>query len=244
MAAAGLFFLGGSQPQAMAQQVTPTADASHRTVSVTGSGSVQSTPDRAIVTIGVQTQADTASKALASNNQQMERLLSSLRSAGIANADIRTQFLQLYPQTEPQPTPLPNEQASPTATPPSYTAVNSVEVTVRDLDNLGTLLDQAVSAGGNLIQNVRFDVSNPNDSLDQARETAFAEASRKANQLATLAGMDLGPVVSINENSFFPTPAMDVAAGGREFAQSAVPISPGTQTYTVDIQVTFELQQP
>jgi uncharacterized protein len=242
LATASLFlFPKQSLPPVQAQaQVTPTSDF-RRTVTVTGSGLVKTVPDIAIITLGVQTQGATAAQALTANSQQMDKLTAALRSAGVAAADIQTQTIQLYPQVEAQPTPLPNQQSTSTAVPPTFTAINSVEVTVRSITNVGTLLDQVVTAGGNLIQNIRFDVSNPSQDLDQARKTAYEEASRKAGQLATLSGMKLGPVVSINENSSIPVPAANTTAM-RDLAQSAVPISPGTQTYTVDLQVTFELQ--
>jgi uncharacterized protein len=241
----GFFILpGGGQRQVQAQTQPTAAPGSdfRRTVSVSGSGSINAVPDLAVVSLGVQNQSPTASQALTANNQQMEKLLAALRSAGIANADIQTQVIQLYPQIDNQPTPLPNQQGSSTAVPPTYTTVNTVEVTVRDLTKLGTILDQAVSAGGNMIQNIRFDVSNPSQDLDQARKTAYTEAARKAGQLATLSGMKLGPIVSIVESSSIPVPVM--AAGGLRMdqAQSAVPVSPGTQLFTVDLQVTFELQ--
>jgi uncharacterized protein len=239
----GFFILPGNNSRQVQAQAQPTpASEFRRTVSVTGSGSVNAVPDIAVVSIGVQNQSPTAAQALTANNQQMEKLLAALRSAGIADADIQTQVIQLYPQIENQPTPLPNQQGSSTAVPPVYTTVNTVEVTVRKLSNLGTILDQAVGAGGNMIQNIRFDVSNPSQDLDQARKTAYTEASRKAGQLATLSGMKLGPIVSIIESSSIPVPAMSAGGLRMDQAQSAVPVSPGTQLYTVDLQVTFELQ--
>jgi uncharacterized protein len=243
LAIAALFLRPESAPQpVLAQaQVTPAADF-RRTVSVNGSGLARAVPDIAIISIGVQTQAATAAQALTANNQQMDKLMTTLRSAGIAPADIQTQAIQLFPQSGPQPTPLANQQGNSTAVPTTYTALNSVEVTVRTIANVGTLLDQVVSAGGNVIQNIRFDVSNPGQDLDAARKAAYAEAFRKAGQLADLSGLKLGPVVSISENSSIPVPAQDITAIRMEQAQPAVPISPGIQTYTVDLQITFELQ--
>lgn len=236
-----------SQPRTAYAQAaeTPTATITplQRTVSVTGSGLVNAQPDEAIVVLGVQTDAQTAKQAMAENSTQMQAVLDALHSANITSVDIQTQGLQLMPRYV-EPTPLPQNQAQPQATPQNriagYTATNTVQVTVRNLNNLGSVLDQVVSAGSNSIQSISFDVSNQTQALDQARETAMKDALHKAQQLASLSNVKLGTVISINESSTNPIPyqanlAMAKSAG-------AVPISPGTQAVMVSVQVTWELQ--
>lgn len=225
-----------------------------RTVSVSGTGNVQAEPDMAVVVLGVQNEAATAREALTANNDQMEGLIAALRAAGIAQADIRTLAVQLYPRYDDRvpPTPLPPDQpnltptptgaapAAPAARTPTYVASNTVEVTVRDLARLGQTIDDAVTAGGNSIQGIRFDIANKTALLDQAREAAMTDARRKAEQLAGLADADLGVVITISEYSRTPVmyeaAAMDMAQGG------SVPVAPGTQTITLDVQVVWELQ--
>ena len=220
-------------------QTTPTPGVFNRTISVNGTGSAEVEPDLAIINLGVQTDADTASEALTQNNQQMEAVLNTLRTAGIANNDIRTTIIQIYPRYEVPPQPREGQTGQPELI--GYTATNTVEVRVRNINNLGTILDQVVSSGGNRVDSIRFDVSDQAGALEQAREAAMQNAADKAEQLAGLANGQLGPVVTIVENSrgpiFFEAAAMDQAAGG-----SAVPIAPGTQSITVDLQVTWELQ--
>lgn len=191
------------------------------------------TPDLAVVMLGVQTDADTAGKALTQNNDQMQSVLTALRNAGIANTDIRTTAVQLYPRYNPNPTEAQTNQVV------GYTASNTVEVIVRGMDNLGSVLDDTVKAGGNQIQGIRFDISDSTSAMDDAREAAMADATRKGQQLAGLANGSLGAVVSIVENSNEPIP---FAGGARQAIDSAVPISPGQQTVTVTIQVTWELR--
>lgn len=206
-----------------------------RTVTVVGNGQVDVAPDQAIARLGVQTEAATASGALADNTQQMQALLSSLTDAGVVRADIQTQSIQLYPRyAEPRSTVV-------TATPQiaGYIAANVVEVRVRNLDNLGTLLDAAVSAGGNTIENVRFVVSDTSARMDDAREAAVTDALRKARQLATLTGAQLGEVLSISEVSAVMAPFMAQAAMPN--AGGAVPIEAGTQSLSTQVQVTWRL---
>jgi uncharacterized protein len=237
MMAAGVFiFSARSQPPARAQgEVTPVPPP-YRSVQVTGAGSAEVTPDMAIVTLGVQTEAETAREALTQNNTQMESVLSTLSSAGIANADIRTVSIQLYPRYESGPRTQAGDSQVQLV---GYTASNVVEVTVRDLNNLGSVLDEVVSAGGNQIQGIRFDVSNQTEALDQAREAAMQDATRKAQQLVDLAGATLGPVITIVEDSRVPQP---FASSDMRLAEASVPVSPGTQSIIVQLQVTWELQ--
>jgi uncharacterized protein YggE len=240
--AAGTFFVPGGARASVAAQTTP-QPVDRRTVSVSGQGATQVQPDRAFITLGVQTDGDTASAALTENNTQMQALLTALRSAGVANADIQTRSVQLYPRYDPQPTPVAEQEGQAAQDQiTGFTAANTVEVTVRDLDNLGELLDEAVQAGGNRIENIRFDVASPSTVLDDAREAAFQDATRKAEQLATLAGMELGPVVTITENSYYPFAVQQESLRAMDQAAGAVPVSPGTQTLTVDVLITFELQ--
>jgi uncharacterized protein YggE len=216
---------------------TTTSDEPQRTISVSGTGMVSAAPDQALVSLGVQTDAEEASTALSENSSQMQALIDALEAAGIAAEDIQTQVLQLYPRY--QETPVGTSGAT-TSTLVGYTATNIVQVTVRDLDSLGSTLDAAVKAGGNQIQGISFKVSDPSSLVDQAREAAWNDAMHRAEQLAGLAGAQLGDVLTINESSSVPSPIIEAARTALQAA--AVPIQPGTQTITVDVQVTWLLR--
>lgn len=216
--------------------VPVTANQTPRTITVSGSGRVEGAPDQAVISLGVRTEDEVAATALSQNNTQMQALLAALREEGVAQADIRTLTIQLFPRYQPPPANDPG--GSPVVT--GFIATNMVQVTVRDLDNLGSLLDAAVAAGGNQIEGISFEISDQADLLDQAREAAMQDARRKADQLAGLAGARLGVVVTIVESSAAPPPFLREMAA--QAADSSVPVSPGTQFIQVDIQVTWELQ--
>lgn len=216
-----------SLPQAAQGQGEPQS----RTISVSGSGQVSAPPDVAVVTLGVQTEAEEASAALSQNNERMQRLVEALKDAGVAAEDIQTRSIQLWPRYE---------DARPEGQPQvvGYTASNTVEVRIRELDALGRLLDSAVQAGGNRIEGIRFEVSDASQVLDRAREAAWRDAEHKAVQMAELAGAALGEVVSISETSRTPGPIVREGLGG---AAEAVPVEPGSQTLEVNVQVTWQL---
>ena len=226
-----------------AQTRTPTPGAegagvaTMRTVSVSGTGMASAAPDTAVIVVGVQTDADTATAALNQNNQQMTALITALVGEGIVRTSIQTQSVSLYPRYSDQPQP---EGATGQPVVSGYTASNTVEVRLTDITQVGEILDQAVQSGGNVIQNIRFEVSDQEDVLTQARESAVAAARQKAEQLAGLVDAQVGQVVAISESTYFPLP---YASGGIERAaqDSAVPIEPGSQNVQVTVQVTWEL---
>jgi uncharacterized protein YggE len=214
------------------------SDQSQRTLNVSGTGQVSARPDTAIVTLGVQTEAEQASAALSENNQQMQAVIDALKQAGVAAEDIQTQVINLQPRYEQPPAPGPSALPG-TPKLVGYVATNTVEATVRELDMLGKLLDAAVQAGSNQIQGIRFEVSNPATLLDQARAAAWQDAQHKAEQLADLAGGKLGVVLTINETSQTPRPV--VMGAIQAAAPAAVPVEPGTQTIEINVQVTWSL---
>jgi uncharacterized protein len=206
-----------------------------RSVTVTAVGQVRAQPDQAIVRLGVETEAETAGQALSRNNQQMNALLESLRAAGIPSQDVQTQTIRLSPRFEEvEPT-----EGEPTRGIVGYRAVNVVEVRSRDLQDLGEVIDTAVEAGGNVVEGIRFEVSNRSRLLDQARDAAMAEARRKAEQLANAAGVSIDQVLTIEEADRTPGPAP-----GPAFAapQQAVPVEPGEETIEVMVEVTWMLR--
>lgn len=227
---------------ALAQQLPPTP--STRTLTVTGSGMASVRPDVAVVTVGVQTAAAAASAALDQNNEQMQALIDTLLATGVVSDDMQTQTVQLQPQIPMPPPgqPLPSDQAagsSATITTTGYIATNLVEVRVRDLSTLGALLDSVTQAGGNRIEGIGFEVSNPEAAVEQARQMAWENARSSAEKLAQLVGVTLGAVAQVNESSFVPTAPAPLAAAG--FAAASVPIAPGAQQVTVNLQVSWQL---
>jgi uncharacterized protein len=161
-------------------------------------------------------------------------LVESLRAAGIPSQDVQTQTIHLSPRFEEvEPT-----EGEPTRGIVGYIAVN-VEVRSRDLQDLGEVIDTAVEAGGNVVEGIRFEVSNRSRLLDQARDAAMAEARRKAEQLANAAGVSIDQVITIEEADRTPGPAP-----GPAFAapQQAVPVEPGEETIEVMVEVTWMLR--
>jgi uncharacterized protein len=125
-----------------------------------------------------------------------------------------------------------------------FEITNQLQITVRDTDMLGNLLDEVVNAGANSINGVTFYVDDQTAAASEARRLAVEDASTKAEELAAAAGLTLGPVLSIAEGTVSPMPPpMAAGAGGMEMAkaQAAVPVQPGSSTISVDVTMTFAL---
>ena len=206
-----------------------------RTVSVVAMGETQAQPDLAIFLLGVRTEGATAEEALRRNSERMSKLVSTLTGMGISSDDIQTQSIRMQPRFTNHVSPEARK-----AERPGYVAMNTVEVRTRNLDHLGKLLDAAVAAGGNTIEDLHFEISDTSKLLDQARANAMAAARHKAEHLAKLAEAQLGPVLNINEVSRTPRPMPLERYATAE--RTEVPIEPGSQTVRVEVQVTWMMR--
>jgi uncharacterized protein YggE len=215
----------------------PAGNADVRTLSVSGSGEAFLAPDIAYVYIGVHTENTTAAQAVSDNTAQTEELIQAIRDFGVEANDIRTTNFSIYPMDRFDPsTGLPSGEKV-------YAVDNTVYVTVRSLETLGDLLDTAVQAGANTVNSIQFDVEEKDDALQQARAEAVEDARNQAQALAQAAGLTLGEIRSI---SFFDAPVYPLfdgkGGGGMAAAEAAVPIQPGQLTFTVSVNVTYELR--
>jgi len=203
-----------------------------RTVTVSGTATIKAKPDEAVVSLGVQTQADTAQRALADNAVKMTALIASLMDKGVAKDDIATSYVSIYPTYG-------NNGMDITG----YQAVNQVDVTLRDISKVGEVIDGAVKAGANLSNGITFQLSDENQGVNQALDDAVANARSKAETLAAAGDAQLGQVVSIQEGSGGSTPPIyygrDMAGGA--MAEAATPIQPPTLETQVSVTVTWSL---
>lgn len=207
-----------------------------RTVTVSATGTVTATPDEASISTGVTSEAKTAREAMSANNDAMGRVITELKSAGIDPKDIQTtqfnvQPVYVYPK---------EGNAPPTVT--GYRVSNMVSVRVRDLDKLGAVLDQLVTAGANQMNGIAFNVSKAETLKDDARKDAMVNAYRRAKLLAEAAGATVGDVMQISEDvsEFNPQPV--VFAKRAAMAAEAAPVERGEQELQSRVTVTWRLK--
>jgi uncharacterized protein len=217
--------------------INQAAPVPQRTLSVDGTGTAFLTPDIAYVYIGVHTEKLTASEAVEENNAQTQGVIEALTDSGIESKDIRTTNFTIWPF----------DKYDPISGAPSgekyYAVDNTVYVTVRDLESLGDLLDTVIQAGANTVQSIQFDVADKDAALGPARTDAVKDATEKAQELATAAGVELGELQSVTYISSPNYPIFDGRGGGGGAAEAAaVPIQPGQLTFTVTVNVTYAIK--
>ncbi len=201
-----------------------------RSVAVTGHGTVKVRPDVAQVYMGVRSNDPDASVVYSTLETKSTALVDSLQGLGIAEEDIQTSGLNIYPNID-------ENQIS------SYQGNVDVSVTVRDLARIGELLDgvQAFVDPELTLGGISFSYAEPETVLAEARTAAVANARLRAEQFATAADGGVGEVLEIVESS---VPTTFFAADRSSFDEAAgaeIAIEPGSQELAVDVTVVFEL---
>ncbi len=212
-------------------------DAAPAVISVTGEGRVEAPPDMATVSLGVQTDADTAAGAMAENSARLAAVIERLKAAGIEPRDIQTSGLSLGPRYDYGR----SDGAPPTLV--GYTAANMVTVRVRVLDSVGGVLDAVVADGANTLNGLGFGLADDSAPKDEARRRAVADAAAKAALYAEAAGVKLGRVHAITEaGGYMPPMPMAMEAAG--YAKSAaVPVAPGELAITASVGMVYEIAE-
>jgi uncharacterized protein len=198
-------------------------------IAVTGRGEVKVSPDRATIQISVQTRAATAAAAAAENATKTQAVLAALRALGLGNDQLSTINYNINPEQRYEP------NREPVVI--GYTVTNTILADVRRLNQVGPVIDAAVSRGANMITSLQFYASN----TETARRTAIAAAIEKARADAEVAARaargTLGTLLEINIGVYSPPPPqpMMMAMKRAMEAQADTPINPGQETLAVDV---------
>jgi hypothetical protein len=200
-------------------------------------GQVSAAPDIAYISIGVRTESEDVSTAVARNADQVEDVMAALAESGVAAEDMQTNNFSVYS----------NDQFDfeGQRTGSIFYVDNTVYVTVRELSRMGDLLDDAVSAGANSIWGVQFDLEDRSAAEKEARDMALADAQTQAEDLASVAELNLGDVVSL---SYTPSggdyyyPYGMGGGGGGAAETAATSIVPGMINVSVSVYLSYEIK--
>lgn len=202
-------------------------------ISVSGTGKIVYVPDVGYVTVGVVGEGATAAEAWEKNRERVEKIFEALKKLGLEPKDMQTTGLNVSPKYVHKP----NEQPKFVG----YTVSYDLKVTIRKLDQMGSVLDEVVKAGANRNMNISFGCLDLEKYMDEARTKAAADARKKANLFATGAGARLGKVLTITDQSSIPWRHLQyehkLAAG----ADRPMPIAVGEQELSVQVFVEYEL---
>lgn len=232
----GLFFVAGQYVASTPQRAQKEAEL-NREITVQGQGEVTAKPDVAVITLAVQTEilptAEAASQNLATT---FAKVLSAVKTAGVADKDVKTTNLSVNPVYD---------YTAGKQVPRGYQASESITVSVRAIDTVSDVLGKATAQGVNQVGGISFTIDKPENLKIMAQENAIADAKEKASKLAKSLGVSLGKVKTFSISDFPSGPPIyalnaESKAGGGDV--SGPPVASGENTVQANVTVTFELK--
>ena len=241
-----------------AQATTPevTLGPNSAILSLSAEGESRRTPDIAMFSAGVVTQAQTAGQAISDNSRRMDAVVAALKRAGIADRDIQTSAINLNPvYSDPdrdaqirarqtgQPYIPPEQQVRRIV---GYEARNTVQVRVRNLANMGRVIDTLVEVGANEVNGPNFTLEEQEAALNEARLEAVTKGRQRAEIYARAAGLRVARILSISEGGGYYPVRRDIMVTGYSGGAPApppppTPVQPGELALGVNVSMQFEL---
>ena len=190
---------------------------------VTGRGEERVVPDRARISLGVQTQAPTAAAAASQNARLQRAVLDTLRALGIAADQISTSDYNVFPEQQ-------YDQQNRRARIVGYNVQNTVIVELRKIDQVGAVLDATLAKGANNVSSLTFYYSDVQTAQRRALGRAVEAARAEAEVIATAAGGRIGELIEISSvpQADGPRPMM-AEMRVKADASAPTPISEGSQ---------------
>ena len=217
--------------------MTAQAEDSRRSITTTGNGVVIAQNNRAVMYLAVETMSSDAKQAAQDNANIMTKVKHAVIGAGAAPDKIETDNYTMYPVYEYDKGKVKSRK---------YEVNNRMKVVVEDLTKAGTVMDAAISAGANRIENIMFTVRNPGKYKDDALREAAQDARRKADIIAASLGKTVTNIISVTDNSVRVSPRNYMMnarmAGGNDMAESATtPVEGGDAKVESSVTVVFEI---
>jgi uncharacterized protein YggE len=221
------------------------------TIMVSGTGEAYAIPDIASFNFSVTELGDTVKQAQEKLDQKINKALSAIKEAGIAEKDIKTLSYNVYPKYEWEQKYC-AQMIGVTCAPgknvlKGYEVSQTILIKVRDTEKVGDLVTKVGAVGISNISGVEFTVDDRDKYVAEARMEAIAKAKEKAKVLAKELGVSLGKMLYYNDNSVYPMYAD--AKGGGMMADSAsmapmmkAELPTGETKITADISITYELK--
>lgn len=206
-------------------------------VSFSGQGKVVAKPDIALVNVSILTEATTSKKAQDDATAKSKAVTDFLNKQGIEENDIKTTGYNIYPQyTYP---PYGRSQIT------GYQVNHTLEIKIRDLAKVSSILDGLVTAGANQVNQLSFQVDNPEKLKAEARTKAIAEAKTKAKELQKQIGVKLGRIVNFSENStgeIMPMYDYAYGKGGMGGGSSGPSVPAGENEIVINVSLTYQIK--
>ncbi len=227
LAMLGFFFLGGHFTSPVSAELE-----SRNEIAVNGAGVIKAKPDTGIVNVAVDTTNADPKTAQAENTKLSNQLVDALKKAGIKEDDIKTGHYNMYREYD---------YYEGKSTEGNYRVTHSYEITVRDINKVGSIIDVATENGANQVNNVRFTVADSSKYYQEALKAAIKNAEEKANTIASTISVKIGKPSKVIEAGYYePTPVyMDTAFVKGEAQNGSTQIISGELEIRANVQVTY-----
>ncbi|GAB5494267.1 MAG: SIMPL domain-containing protein [Phototrophicaceae bacterium] len=212
-------------PSALAQE----SDTMPNTITVNGSGSATTQPDMATLSVGVEMFGQDILTVYGDVNTTISQVMTALEALGIEDADMRTVGLDVYVNPSQM---MGSEMQTETR------ISNRINITIRDLSQIETVIDTAISNGANSVFGLQFGVSDTSALQSEARANALTDARSRAEEIASNLGVELGSVVSVVEQSGGNFPFEGSMNAMLDMGGGAV-VEPGQVSVAMTMQVTY-----
>jgi uncharacterized protein YggE len=204
-----------------------------------GRGEVEIIPDRAEITVQVETRAGDGARASDQNALIVRAILDTLRRGfRLGDKELATIGYSLRPQLV-----YPSDGKPPQVT--GYVAVNTVRVRTSETARAGAIIDAAIAKGATGLGGLSFYAANTDEARRRALAAAVESARRDAEAMATAAGGRLGQLIELTTNPPEPVWPMQAAAmveAGR-IAQAPTPIQIGDQKVSATVSARWLFQR-
>lgn len=201
---------------------------------VSASAEVRATPDRASVSVGVQSRAATAAEAAAQNSRKQRAVIEAIKAKGVPAEQIGTSQFNVMPETRYDR----EGQAAPRTI--SYLVSNVVNVELRRIDQVGPVIDAALGAGANQINSLSFGLSAADSARRAALTLAVAKARADAEAMARAAGGSLGTLIELQAGETFSPPMPMRMMEMKATSDASVPVEPGQETVRATVSARWQ----
>ncbi len=204
------------------------------TFDVTGTGKASSKVDQAIVTAGVSATGTTVKEVQDKINGANTKISAAVKALGINQADIQTSNYDVNPTYD---------YTSGSQNITGYNANTTLRIRIKEIDKLNSVIDAATLAGATNVRQESLGTADTTEAENRARTEAVANAKKKAETAAQVAGFKLGKLINYSEGMGDlggPRPYLmnaDKAAGGAPTA-----IEPGSNEVVITVTLSYEIQ--
>lgn len=212
------------------QEAQAETEATVGLVSVNGAGSITVKPDIAYIQVGVETQDADAEVAQQENAKLMNEVMAALAKQQIAEDDIKTVQYNVYDRYDY----IDGKQTNKT-----YQVTNTVKVTIRDIDAVGSVIDAVTLAGANSISSIEFGIADEDAVYQEALKLAMESAQKKADAILSTFGETAVKPSKVTETSYFSgVVRADYSMAKAEMAMDT-PVSSGEMTINANVTVEY-----